>query len=371
MEAKKMQKGIVTPIITAIVLIIVAVSAVAVYNWATTATKTEQLQQQSIISQITGTSGTTTQPTGGYISTDGVSAVLGSPGCKYSYKNAKPYVNFHSEDKTGTATSPTYYFYDVNPTTLSNGDYWGDERSWTDSSGTYWTSGTATSGKLQKQLDTGKKLWIHGSVSGYQDLFFEYTVPTCGDQLVDAVQDTNSGIEAGTRRTIQYDTTAWTSSAIDLGVTANQTNYEYRKDTSYVTAKNKKICLSQIYMNLTTGTPQSTGFGVHRAELDIGGQEILVYDYDKGLDYTVYRNSGTLTLQVFDSNLYPAYKNKLKSICFNADDSASLQTRYWLDSTDAVTLSATGYCYNGNVTGKIYVYDTEGNALISGQSITC
>lgn len=299
-----------------------------------------------------------------------------TPTCLYHYSGVKPYYNLFFEDLVGTAVNPTVYFYNTNPKELSNGAYWQDERAWSDSSGTYYTSGTASSGKLQKQFVPGTQLWFHADLASYQDAFGSFTAIECGDITPTGAQDTNTGISIGTFTMGQYDTTAWTSSAIDMTVSANQTNYNYYKDVTYGVAKNKVVQLDQIKMNITKGTPTSVGCGIHKVRIILpGNKEILVYDYDAGIDKTNYQSGGTPINDAYDSSLYPGDKALLRSFVWTQDQLAQIRVDYYMDTTsDTAGCGANtgdGYCMNGNVTGNFYLYDVEGNALIDGQQITC
>lgn len=349
-------KGMIQGILIAVVLVLLGVMLYYGASYFSTVTKTELIKQQSIVGGGTGLAVVTGAGTGG---TSGQTTGI------YSYIGSKPYVNFYTEDASGTATSPTYYIYEKDPRTLAGGEDWTDERAWSDSSGTYWATATASSGKLQKQIESGKCLWIHMSISSYEDVFVNnYCVATRGDQTPDAVQDTNSGINAGTYRTIQYDTTVWTSSAIDLGVltSANRTAYEHIVDTNYIVAKNKKVHLSELIMNVTKYDASVAPAGVKKIVVEIGGNQFTIYDYNAGIDKTSYYSSGTLVGNVFDSNNWPDIKNRLKESTFNQDQAGTLRLHYYADTN---TVPQVGYISNGNVTGRLILVDMEGNQLIA------
>ena len=385
MEEYNMSKGIATMLIAVIFLAIFVIGALAYFaNKSTQDAALAAYQQrafEAIVNKINQPSGggtTIIQPSGSQATTGGI----------YQYSEIRPYVNFYFEDLTGTARNPTVYIYNKDPKTLSGGEYWGDERAWSDTSGDYYTSGTASSGKLQKQLTPGTRLWFHASISSYADQFSEYTVPTAGDITPSAAIDTNGGITAcyndnGVKqcvyRVATYDTTAWTSSAIDLGVAAAQTNYHYLKDVTRAVSTNNVVSISQIKITniskYTTGVTANAGWtsglGIHKFKVICGGQEILIYDYDGGIDKTKYMD-GT-TNQVYDTGWYPSDKAKLAACKWGQNELASIRFDYYLNSGDLTETAntTTPVCPPTNETAAVWLYDAEGNSLINGITIEC
>lgn len=285
----------------------------------------------------------------------------------YSYVGIRPYNKWTFQDATGTAVNPTCYIYDREPTTLSAGAYWGDERAFSDESGTYIASGTAASGTYGKNFEAGKKLWYHCTLSGYEDVFGEYTVPLKGSMQAAEASSTNYGLSVGTFTMKAWDTTAWTSSAIDLGVTTNQTNYEYSKILTSTVGKNKKVCLGELRL---TQFKKAADYGIEKFVVEIGGgtnplQSFIIYSNNGGIDKTVYMDS--TNQQVYDSD-DQGDKNALKSLCWNQDETAMIKFRVWANSRDSVSW-VPGYLGNGNVTAIVYLKDYEGNSLINAQNI--
>lgn len=346
------KKGVVTQALSAFFIVALILTTLAGFNYLNQASRTEQVRQLSI------------QKDTSKLST--VDAGIPTT-CIYSYANVRPYVNYDTEDDAGTAVNPTWYIYTSNPSTLTFGAYWGDERAWSDESGEYYTSGTATSGSLQKTLTSGLETWAHASLSGYEDVFIHYTIPTCGDITPGDAVDTNAGIDVGVFQMTQFDTTAWASSHIDLAVSANATNAEHSKDVTYRVADNKKVKLDQMKIKtLERYASADSGEGLRKLQITIEGQTFLIYDNAAGIDKTSYQ--GATDTYVYDSNSYPADKEKLQSIEIGEDQVVDFGVKAWVDTLDA-QVANDGYLSNGEPLGNVTLYDVEGNALLSAQGI--
>lgn len=357
------RKGAISPILITIFVVLLLIvgifTAVTINDYFKTAT--EQTKLEMYKTQLDITKGTTTTISG----ESGVTTTTTTEGCKYSYASVKPYMIFKSQDNAGTATNPTYYFYNKNPATLTNGEYWGSERDWTDETGTYFDSGTASSGSLAKQFDPGTELWVHASVSGYEDKFIHFVVPVCGDVDPGDATSSSIGLLAGgqTYVTPQYDTTAWTSSAIDLGVstTANNTNYKHTKDTTYRVTTNKAVYLDQIYLNMTQYYETE---GVHKIQfiLTKGGtsKTITIYDYESGIDNTKWVANNN---QTYNSKNYKSHTDLIRLFKYGSDEPGTFSVRVYAD-TNTVVGTANGYLENSEVVGHLIARDVEGNNII-------
>jgi hypothetical protein len=294
-----------------------------------------------------------TAPTGGSAPTGGTSTPVGG---RYSYADIKPYINFLFEDLGGTARSPTCYIYYSDPTGSSA---WGDERAWSDDTGEYDTSSAASSGKVQKQFDSGKEFWSHCSLASYEDIFFHYVVPTRGDISPGDAVDTNAGLSGGTFVMAAWDTDEWNeSTTIDMGYSGSFTGQEKNNDETTLVDKQKRVRLSRVRIENVTDYTVNT---LKRLKITIGSPcncVLDVYNYDNGLDNTQY---DATDLRVFDSNFVPEYKACLKTCVWEQDEAPSLRVTTKADDT----LMA-----NGNIIGHLEVEDMEGNALIGTDAST-
>ncbi len=347
-KAKKGVSGLLILGVFAAVVCVAALVVMANVNEnAKTGTELNKLQIAQIKKQAVTDIGT------------GVSGKVGL----FSYSDIKPLVNFKFEDLTGTARNPTLYLYTTDPKTMVGGEFWGNERSWADNADEYWSSSTASSGQVQKAIAPGTKVYGHASLSSYEDVFFEYTVPTTGDVSPGDAVDTNAGLTANTWTMAAYDTTALASS-IDLGhAGTNATNTELAKSiTSNFVADNKKVCLSEIRL---TNVQKYSDLGIRKLQIDVQGQALLIYDYNGGTDRTKYESA--TNGQTYDSDDYEAHRTFLNSVCYNENEIPNIQVHEWADTKDA---AYAGYLNNGNTTATITINDREGTALVSAVAIT-
>jgi hypothetical protein len=341
-------------------IILAAIAVFAFVGYMNAQSAESKARTQAILDQQQ----TTQTPSGGQ------QTITPSAGL-YSYQDVKPYYNLYFEDNTGAAVSPTVYFYTTDPAAQPNGAYWGDERAWADSSSAYYTSGTATSGKLQKQFVPGLKLWFHATVASYKDVYSSFTTAARGDITPSAAVDSNAGITVGTFKMPQYDTTAWTGSAIDFGASANATNAEFTKDVTYTVANNKYVGLNQLKLiNVSEGTLHSSGDGIRKLSYIVNGKEVLVYDGDAGVNRAQYSTSGNCYGQCYDSSSYAADKAIVTAGQWNQQQIGSIRFHMFADTREAVTCTgSTGYACPNNVTSVVYLYDNEGTAIISAQNL--
>ncbi len=343
-------KGIVLPILAVIVTIIVAGVGIAGSSYLKQAEETSK-EQADYFSTINIKQAT---------EITGAKAVLGQPGCKYGYENIKPYVNFFTQDDQGTATNPTWYYYEAKPS-----EYWGDERTFTDESDLYVDSGTSSSGKLSKQFAPGTELWAHASISSYEDIFWHGFVPTCGDITPGDAQDTNNGITINTWETMEYDTTAWTSSALDLATTNTNGTETKSKLVSYVIADNKKAKIDRIEIR---DIQKYADERVSKIKFKVGNSGWLkVYDYDAGLENFKY--DGATNKFTYSSNDW--HKDTIRNLAWVEDEVASFHVEVTVYATDVGEADADSMCSDGEAVGAVYIYDAEGNLLINAKEIDC
>lgn len=356
------KKGVFPLIVTALMAILVA--GAFVYgaiefglNQAAQRDKTEQETAQLDVLTGGATPGTTT------------GAQTGLSG-QYSYADIFPYINFKFEDAVGTAVNPTVYLYTKDPSIhLTANGPWNSERSWSDTTGTYWTYATASSGTASKQIppyqDAAKTqrttVWFHASLSGYKDVFGSYTVPLRGDVAAADAKSNSTGLDAGTWKMPQYDTST-VASSIDLGHDAtNHTNYELVKSISSISvASGKEMCLGRVKL---TNVNKSV---VNKVSVVAGGRPILIYD-ENGNNKLAYADA--TDAQTYDSDNNIADKTLLEGVCFAQNTPVAILLDVFADTTDT-TWASTSYLSNGNVTFKANIYNSEGTALVSAVSVT-
>jgi hypothetical protein len=344
-------KGVV-PMIFA-VLCILSLTVAGVYYLWTGAQKNVAETEKTTLEMLQETEGTTAGFAGGPDVGTG----------EYSYANIIPYVNWYFEDAAGTATNPTVYLYKTNPLTLSANGNWESERSWSDSAGTYWTSTSASSGKAQKLIPIKTTVWYHASLSGYEDIFGVYTVPSRGDIAVADAKSNSTGLDVGSFETPQFDTTAL-ATAIDLGHDAtNHTNKELLMPiTSNIVADDKKVCLGEITL---------TGFNktvLNKVLIRAGSNYILVYD-ENGVDKVAYKDA--TDTQTYDSDSYSSDKKALEQTCFEDGQQVNLALDVFADTTsNHVSGLGTTKLSDENTTFVITVKDIEGTTLVSAVTVT-
>jgi type II secretory pathway pseudopilin PulG len=302
------------------------------------------IQQQQYLKTLTEAVG----------SSGGSTAVPSPTSGKYSYANAKPYVNWNFEDGGGTARSPTCYFY---YDSVSGSSSWGDERAWTDDTGEYDTSGSASSGRVGEQFDAGREMDIHCDLSSYKNVFItDFVVPLRGDMTPGDAQDSNIGITAGTYKMLAWDTDVWNASFhIDMGYSGSFTAQEKENDQTTIVDDNKVIQLSQIEVENLTDYSTDT---LRQFRLEVGSCKFDVYNYDTGVDRTTYKSGKG---NYFDSNLYPSIKECLKSQVWEQNEAPSIRIVTKGDDTSLA---------NGDVIGNLSIKDMEGNSLMAKVSIT-
>jgi len=262
---------------------------------------------------------------------------------------------------------------------------WGNERRFVDTSGDYLFSGSSSNGEFNTTyFSPGTQFAYHASISGYEDVFGEYTVPTCGSMTPGDAQSTGFY----TQLTIgQYDSGPIYSSNLSMGYTpANDTNVKAVKDVSYTVATNKKIKLSQITFNeMKKFSGGGVGDGVRSISLKItsgtsgsGSADLRFYDYAAGIDKTKYLSSSSP--QYYDSNDYAEDKNALANVFASQGDTITFRWTVYADIVNA-DQAGSGATNDGKISvgssvkeeilgGGIGVYDAEGTDLWTGAAVT-
>ena len=158
------------------------------------------------------------------------------------------------------------------------------------------TTGTMTAtlstalGETGTQVDAqgnmvvvNKDYYVHGAITGAPDLFFKVSVPSAG-----AVDTTTPTITLADRINPRLDTTAWTSSAIDLGATSG-TAKEMSVITSY---RILDANIAQVkYIEIQDLNKFGDDGSLDRITINFNGMEggsWTPYDYTAGVDLTAY-----------------------------------------------------------------------------------
>lgn len=361
-------KGAAMPLALSAVLILAALGAAyGFFTWAE-ANKATAKAQMSIVDENGGQ--VVSQRSGEPPEVSGSSG-----GTLYSYAGIQPQMNFLTQDQGGTARNPTWYLYNKDPATIP-GKTWASEREWTDTSGEYFDSGTATSGKLTKQLTPGTRIWAHGSLSAYEDQFVSFVVPSRGDLSPGDASSSSIGLDAlGSQKIVgTYDTTAWTSSVLNLSVgQTNATDARYAVTTTRTVTSARKVKLDRIMLN---NLSDFNTLGLRRLSVVLTGRDVTQPDsqgkypvtksvtipiYNKdGADYSSY-SSATLG-RTYDSTRTSGHKELVRSIGGADGDVISIQIVAYLDvDTDGPA----GKTNNGDtIADDFLLEDVEGNNLI-------
>ena len=201
-----------------------------------------------------------------------------------------------------------------------------------------------------------KRYWIHGQITNAKDVFFILDIPNGG-----AFDTTTPTLQIADFKLATSDETAWTSSAIDLGVDTNSnSNVTHKKLTSYAVEDYNIILIKEIRFNDLNlmgedGTLEEVTIKLNDCF------EWTIYDYSEGTNEGSYSSGG------YDYKLQSDNKDSI--LCtIEAKDYADIEIKFvgkTCGAAAAYCQTYSGNFHNGSTLGVLQIYDLENNLLIN------
>lgn len=196
-----------------------------------------------------------------------------------------------------------------------------------------------------------KRYWVYASIASAPDLFFTVDVPSAG-----AVDSASPTVPLSSVVDPRLDTTAWTGSAIDIGLAGTSANTVMYGSATY---RIKDQNITQVKSVSITDLNKLGGAGgldyIKVNFTDLAGGEWMPYNYASGIDEFVYDGSS------FDATLLGSTRAPTTGVLatINAGENVNLQVEVKADATGATGL------HNGQALGTLVILDIEGNTLVS------